>query len=164
MSRNAGRRRDYAFGGLTRSQLMARIRSHGNATTERLMVALLRRHGALGVAPASANCGRPDFAWRRAHVAVFVDGCFWHGHDCGRNLAPRTNSEFWQAKISKNKARDRHVTLELERAGWVVLRIWECDLRKNADSCIARIKQAVHKQPLHDCGNIKGVLNRRPQG
>ena len=76
------------FGGLTRSQLMSRIRSKGNATTEQTMVALLRKHGLSGWRRHYPVAGRPDFVWRQERVALFLDGCFWHGHGCGRNLVP----------------------------------------------------------------------------
>lgn len=62
-------------------------------------------------------------------VAVFVDGCFWHGHDC-RNTKPSQNAEFWNKKRDKNKRHDEEVTKLFMDRGWKVLRIWECELRK----------------------------------
>ena len=67
---------------------------------------------------------RADIAFTRAKVAVFIDGCFWHG--CPQHGAtPRTNTEFWRAKIERNRARDCDTTERLEAMGWVVLRFWE---------------------------------------
>ena len=67
---------------------------------------------------------RADIAFTRARVAVFIDGCFWHG--CPEHGAtPRTNTEFWRAKIERNRARDRDTTERLEAMGWIVLRFWE---------------------------------------
>src|SRR5579862_3653035 len=106
------------FGRLSRSQLMARVRSKGNATTEKRLASLLRRAKLHGWRRHSKLRGLPDFAWHKAKVAVFVDGCFWHGHDCDRNLVPKTNAEAWRAKIGRNKQRDRQTTRLLRQQGW----------------------------------------------
>jgi len=72
--------------------------------------------------------GHPDFVFRRERVAVFVDGCFWHGcPKCYRR--PKSNRKFWDAKAARNRARDAEVTRALRRAGWTVVRIWEHALR-----------------------------------
>src|SRR5215510_3405686 len=106
------------FGGLTRSQLMSRIRSRGNKTTELHAVSLLRAKGITGWRRHAPLVGRPDFVWPKSRVALFVDGCFWHGHDCGRNLRPKTNAALWEQKIAANKARDRQNARELRLKGW----------------------------------------------
>ena len=62
-------------------------------------------------------------------VAVFVDGCFWHGHNC-RNLTPSDNKEYWDEKRKRNMQRDIEVTDLFEKRGWTVIRIWECELKK----------------------------------
>jgi DNA mismatch endonuclease (patch repair protein) len=73
--------------------------------------------------------GRPDFVFRRQHVCVFVDGCFWHG--CPRCYRrPSSNRKYWDEKVKRNRARDRRVNQELRRRGWRVLRFWEHDLEK----------------------------------
>ena len=61
-------------------------------------------------------------------MAVFADGCFWHGHNC-RNLTPAQNSDYWQKKINRNKARDEQVTEALQNKNWRVVRLWECELK-----------------------------------
>jgi DNA mismatch endonuclease, patch repair protein len=71
---------------------------------------------------------RPDFVFRSAKVALFIDGCFWHGCRI-HSTAPAQNAEFWSAKLSRNVQRDRVQTRALEQAGWQVLRIWEHELR-----------------------------------
>lgn len=131
------------FGGLSRGRLMSRIRSTGNATTEQRLASLLRRTGVKGWRRHKRMLGHPDFIWSTARVAVFVDGCFWHGHNCGRNLTPKTNASAWAHKISKNEARDRKVTAQLRRRGWKVIRIWECRLKNNPAACVTRIKKLV---------------------
>jgi len=86
---------------------------------------------------------RPDFVFRAQRVAVFVDGCFWHG--CPRHATrPKQNRKFWDAKIARNRARDRKVSRTLRAAGWSVLRIWECALTvKRAPATMARLARAV---------------------
>ena len=98
------------FGGLTRSKLMSRIRSTKNATTELKMVRLLRRYR-LRMASKSAGLRKTEFVWQKEAVALFVDGCFWHGHNCGRNLTPGRNTEFWTNKIMRNKQHNRPVSV-----------------------------------------------------
>lgn len=73
--------------------------------------------------------GRPDLAFTRRKRAVFVHGCFWHGHECTRgSRAPRANAEYWRAKIARNRARDGEVVARLALAGWEALTVWECEL------------------------------------
>jgi len=144
-----------------RSQVMSRIRSRGNKETELALAKLLRRHGIKGWRRHSEIHGRdtaprrpwtarrsvptfrvkPDFVFRQVRLALFVDGCFWHG--CPKHATkPKNNSAFWRRKLSANKQRDRLVNRALRRAGWHVLRIWECSLQKHPRSCIQRILRA----------------------
>lgn len=74
--------------------------------------------------------GTPDLVFPSRRKVVFVHGCFWHGHDCGRGFRPKTNALFWSAKIAANKARDRRRQSELRRLGWGVLTVWECATKK----------------------------------
>jgi DNA mismatch endonuclease (patch repair protein) len=127
------------FGCLSRSELMSRIRSRGNVSTEARLLRLLRAERLGGWRRHLPLPGSPDFAWRREKIAVFVDGCFWHGHDCGKNIKPRHNAEAWQRKIRGNRRRDRRVYRELRRLGWRVLRIFECQLSKRPEACVRRI-------------------------
>ena len=130
------------FGGLTRSELMSRIRSSGNLTTELRMVRLLRSARITGWRRGSLLPGKPDFVWSKQRIALFIDGCFWHGHNCGRNLTPKRNARFWRHRIEQNQARDRRVSAQLRRDGWKVLRFWECSLVKRPKHCINRIDLA----------------------
>ena len=126
-----------------RSAVMARIRSHGNKATELRMIALFRAHGITGWRRGVALFGKPDFVFRAARLAVFVDGCFWHG--CPRHATmPASNRAFWKAKFTRNAARDREVTRTLRRAGWRVLRVWECALIRRREAATARrVAQAL---------------------
>ncbi|HUT59268.1 MAG TPA: DNA mismatch endonuclease Vsr [Phycisphaerae bacterium] len=139
---NAQRERT-TFGGLSRAQLMSRVRSTGNQTTERRLAVLLRKARLSGWRRQRPILGRPDFVWPRAKVAVFVDGCFWHGHDCGKNISPKTNVRAWGEKIRRNRERDRRVNRSLREQGWRIVRIWECQLAKSAARCIDRIRRAL---------------------
>jgi DNA mismatch endonuclease (patch repair protein) len=132
-----------AFGKLTRSDLMARIRSQGNKTTEEKMARLLRSAKVSGWRRHARLIGKPDFVWRRERVIVFVDGCFWHGHNCGRNLKPLRNAATWKLKIRRNKARDIHVSRKLLESDWRVVRVWECDLARYPERCLSRIRRLV---------------------
>jgi DNA mismatch endonuclease (patch repair protein) len=124
-----------------RSEVMSRIRGCGNKETELALAALLRRHGIKGWRRHQPIFGKPDFIFRSARVAVFVDGCFWHA--CPLHATkPRNNAAFWQKKLEANRARDRKVNRTLRVAGWRVVRIWEHELRKPA-RCLTRIRKAL---------------------
>ncbi len=110
------------------------------------MMRFLKKCGLKGWRRNYALEGKPDFVWRKEHVVLFVDGCFWHGHDCGRNLSPVTNAKFWGNKIKKNKARDRAVTELLKDKGWKVIRIWECQL-KDLQHLRIELEQALRREP-----------------
>lgn len=74
--------------------------------------------------------GSPDIVLKKYGVAVFIDGCFWHGHkDCKYYKLPSTNIDFWKGKVAKNKARDYVNNVDLELDGWRVIRIWECEIK-----------------------------------
>ena len=126
-----------------RSAVMAAIRGSGNAATELRMMALMRAHGITGLRRKARVFGKPDFVFCAARVAVFVDGCFWHG--CPRHgTQPRTRAAFWAAKFSRNKTRDREVVRTLRKAGWTVLRVWECALaRKHWTRTAGRVRRAL---------------------
>lgn len=128
------------FGSLNRRELMSRVRSTGNQTTEKRLASLLRKANLPGWRRHQPLPGRPDFIWPNLKVAVFVDGCFWHGHNCGKNVTPKTNAKAWKDKIERTQARDRQATRKLRRLGWGVIRIWECRLAKSPERCVQRIK------------------------
>lgn len=127
-----------------RSELMARIRSRGNRSTELALMTLLRRNGVTGWRRHKAVFGRPDFVFAGRRLAVFVDGEFWHGH-ITRGRLPVTNRAYWRDKITRNRTRDRFVNRELRRRGWTVLRIWEHQLAPAfADRTVARLLSALN--------------------
>lgn len=128
------------FGTLSRSSLMSRIRSSENKTTELRMLALLKSGHVTGWRRHAELYGKPDFVWHKQKVALFVDGCFWHGHFCQRNLTPRRNADVWALKILKNKSRDHRVNRELRKLGWVVIRVWECRLARSPEPYLNKIR------------------------
>jgi len=88
--------------------------------------------------------GRPDFVFTRTRIAVFVDGCFWHG--CPRHgTLPATNRQFWQLKMARNVARDRRVNAQLAAAGWQVVRIWEHQIEQNLDRTVRKVLKILER-------------------
>ena len=126
-----------------RSEVMARIRSHGNRDTELVLAKIFRTHGFIGWRRRQPVFGKPDFIFRAARVAVFVDGCFWHGCPLHCRM-PQGNRPFWHKKLGRNRDRDRLVSRTLRQRGWRVLRIWEHALaRKNQSRLVKRLHQAL---------------------
>lgn len=127
-----------------RSEIMARVRGSGNKATELAMVDLLRRNGIVGWRRKAPVYGKPDFIFGKARVAMFVDGCFWHG--CPLHATkPASNPTFWAEKLARNKARDRLVRRILKRRGWTVVRIWQHELvRREEDRLVGRIRRVLH--------------------
>ncbi|HBU12020.1 MAG TPA: very short patch repair endonuclease [Clostridiales bacterium] len=82
--------------------------------------------------------GKPDIVLKKYMGAVFVNGCFWHGHDCKDGHLPKSNIEFWESKIKKNIERDKLNYALLEELGWNVITVWECEL-KDLDGTIDRV-------------------------
>lgn len=74
--------------------------------------------------------GKPDIVLPKYHTVIFVNGCFWHGHNCRRGHLPRSRQDYWGPKIERNKERDKEESALLEAAGWQVLTVWECELKK----------------------------------
>lgn len=158
------------FSKAKRSEVMARIRSRGNRDTELALAKLLRAHkiwgwrrqvrvvvdSSWGIVDRRKRRGKvhqpstknqqltvtPDFVFWEHRVAVFVDGCFWHG--CPKHATqPKNNRAFWQKKLGANRRRDLLVTRVLRRGGWRVVRIWECELAKRPEVCGRRIQRML---------------------
>ncbi|MFP4461843.1 MAG: very short patch repair endonuclease [Thermotogota bacterium] len=91
--------------------------------------------------------GRPDIVLPKYQTAIFVHGCFWHGHkDCSKAALPSTNTKFWKEKISKTVERDKNKTIELEEAGWQVLTVWQCELQtKVREQNLKNLKNQINQ-------------------
>jgi DNA mismatch endonuclease (patch repair protein) len=125
------------FSRAKRSEIMSHIRGQGNKATEIAMIGLLRRHRIVGWRRGVHMFGNPDFVFKTHRLAVFVDGCFWHG--CREHATqPLNNRAFWKAKFVRNKARDRLVTRTLRQRGWRVLRVWQHELSRNNERRLVR--------------------------
>jgi DNA mismatch endonuclease (patch repair protein) len=104
------------------------------------MAKVLRKAGIRGYRKHLKVVGKPDFAWPDRKIALFVDGCFWHG--CPRcNRPSKSNLAFWRKKISDNRRRDLRNSRQLRRQGWKVLRVWECTII--SVRTLRRIQRAV---------------------
>jgi len=155
-----------------RSEVMSRIRGRGNKDTELALARLFRAnritgwrrqvevrimkrgarnsgaHGLSRHSQATAEvtrptfCVKPDFVFQKLKLAIFVDGCFWHG--CPRHATkPKNHRVFWRRKLSGNTTRDQIVNQTLRKAGWSVTRIWECDLARRPEVCVRRVQRAL---------------------
>jgi len=113
-----------------RSKVMSAVKSGGNKSTEVGLIQIFKLNGLIGWRRHQNIKGHPDFIFRKNKVAVFADGCFWHGHDC-RNTRPKSNAAYWKNKIARNQDRDRFVNNILRKNGWNVIRFWECEIMKN---------------------------------
>lgn len=137
-------RNQFANTPATRSHNMSRIRSSNNKTTELRMIEILRGSRIAGWRRHAALPGKPDFIFAAGRVAVFVDGCFWHG--CPRCYQrPRSNAYYWEQKIAANRARDRRVRRSLRAAGWIVISFWEHALSPPANVA-TRIRRAFDRR------------------
>jgi DNA mismatch endonuclease (patch repair protein) len=124
-----------------RSRVMAAIRSKGNKNTELKLITIFKAYRITGWRRHQKLHGNPDFVFPKVKVAIFVDGCFWHG--CPRHgRDPATNSDYWIPKLKKNKMRDRQNTFVLRSSGWLVLRIWEHELRATK-RVVTRVKRMI---------------------
>ena len=112
-----------------RSQIMRAVKSGGNKSTELKLIELFRKSKITGWRRNFKLFGKPDLTFPKQRIAVFVDGCFWHGHNC-RNTNPANNADYWRTKIARNKERDLLVVRTLKEKGWHVIRIWECQIKK----------------------------------
>lgn len=123
-----------------RSKLMSRVRNKNTGPELAVRKALhaagfrFRLHG-------KDLPGRPDIVLPRYRTAVFVHGCFWHGHACRRGALPQDNAEFWSEKINRNRARDAAVREALALAGWSVETIWQCELKQGLGPLFERLRQ-----------------------
>jgi DNA mismatch endonuclease (patch repair protein) len=111
-----------------RSRNMSAVRNR-NTAPELLVRRAAHRLGLRFRLHRSDLPGSPDFVLPKHRIAVFVHGCFWHGHGCRRSKLPQSNAEFWKKKVEKNRDRDRKARRGLARLGWKVVTLWQCQLR-----------------------------------
>ena len=113
-----------------RSEVMRQVKSSRNKSTELKIIDFFKANKIKGWRRNYSLFGNPDFTFLKIKIVIFVDGCFWHGHDC-RNTRPKDNADYWTKKRERNIKRDKEVTQTLESKGWTVIRLWECELKNN---------------------------------
>jgi len=125
-----------------RSQIMRSVRSTGNKSTELRFRSGLIRAGIRGWKIRPRMPFNPDFVFPVERIVIFVDGCFWHGcPSCSKS--PKTNSEYWNMKISRNKIRDKKATHFLSQEGWNILRFWEHALKRDMTLCMNQTRSVL---------------------
>ena len=126
-----------------RSAVMRRVK--GRDTAPEMAVRRLLRGVGIGYRLGGYGLpGRPDVVMKGRRIALFVHGCFWHGHDCARGARqPKANADYWRVKIARNRDRDVGNEVLLRAAGWAVIIVWECDMRAPGfgAALIARVRE-----------------------
>jgi DNA mismatch endonuclease (patch repair protein) len=128
---------------VNKSEQMSRVRSRDTAP-ELAVRRALSRFGVKYRLHRKDLPGKPDLYVGRLHLAIFVNGCFWHGHECSRGKRPSTNVEFWNAKIERNRERDAKVARELAERGIESLTLWQCAMR-DCDAVAAAVAQRYRR-------------------
>lgn len=123
-----------------RSDIMSRIAGK-NTKPELYVRSALHRAGYRFRLHGKDYPGKPDLVLPKFRLAVFIHGCFWHGHDCKRGKRPSSNEEFWNEKLDKNLARDRANVIALEELDWTVWIIWQCEIATGTKRLLAYLRK-----------------------
>lgn len=127
------------------SQIMSSIKGKNTSPERKLRMGLIRS-GIKGLkVHVKTIPGVPDIVYPKAKVAIFVNGCFWHRCPKCKLKLPKTHKSFWKSKFLKNVSRDRKNKRTLNKMGWTVLTIWECELKKDTDKIVLRIRKIIAK-------------------
>ncbi len=133
---------------------------------ELLLRVALRKLGVVGYRTAVPRVpGRPDIAFTRWNLAIFVHGCFWHRCPYCKPALPKSHRVFWKRKFEANAERDARKRRQLESLGWTVMEIWECQIERDADACARRVALRLERIKRHleadeDVAELKGRLKR----
>ena len=138
-----------------RSEIMSHIKSK-DTSIELLVRRKLFSMGYRYRVNYKALPGKPDIVFTKKKVAIFIHGCYWHGHDCGSRYAhsSQSNREYWGPKIERTKQRDQEHITELEDLGWKVIVLWECHIKLNFNQTIAVVIKALNIDTAVDSGLI----------
>jgi DNA mismatch endonuclease, patch repair protein len=131
-----------------RSEIMGRIKGK-NTAPELKVRKLLHRLGFRFRLHRADLPGKPDVVLTRLRTVVFVHGCFWHGHDCKRGSAhrkPKSNTDYWYAKLNRNRERDARLAAEYDLLGWKRIVVWACET-ENLESLEARLLRELSEKP-----------------
>lgn len=138
---------------IPRNEATSRVMSANRAkdtAPERALLVEIRKLGLRGYRLHRQGVpGRPDVAFGARKVAVFVNGCYWHSCPRCQLPLPRTHTEFWRAKFEANRRRDAQKSMALERAGWRVLTLWECEIREDSSKVAERVAQLLRFTTPH---------------
>lgn len=145
-----------------RSALMKRVRRSDTAPELKLRKAL-HGQGLRYVVEDKRLPGSPDIVFPKHRTVVFVNGCFWHGHDCRQGRTPSTKQEFWIPKIEANKHRDDRKRAELEGLGWRVFTVWECQIKRLDGKPLADFAEALKDLITRGAVSSFSVLRRHPE-
>ncbi len=140
-----------------RSEVMSKIRSKNTKPEIALRKALFAKGFRYRINYKKLS-GKPDIVFPKYKTAIFVHGCFWHGHEgCKISHIPKSNTEFWEHKISTNRERDRNNIMQILSLGWKVLTVWECEISKNnLPDILDKIIENLHKkEPIPSAVKIK---------
>jgi len=146
----------------TRSRMMAGIRGR-DTQPERIVRSRLHHLGFRFRLHSTAVPGCPDLVLPKYRAAIFVHGCFWHGHDCALFKWPATRRAFWRQKINANRRRDHEVQSKLREAGWRQLTVWECAIRGGGEKAILRATTSTArwlKSATNQSAEIRGPVRR----
>jgi len=127
-----------------RSRMMSGIKSK-NTKPEMVVRSALHRRGFRFRLHDKKLPGSPDLVFPKFHAALFVNGCFWHGHDCHLFRLPKTRTDFWHSKIMQNRARDEKVRQQLSDIGFRHQTVWECELKNKPDFAISKVLDGIEK-------------------
>jgi len=128
-----------------RSEIMSHVRGK-NSRPEMIVRRALHKSGLRYRIHSKSVPGHPDVSIKKFKIALFVNGCFWHGHEgCRYAYVPKSNRDFWIKKIDRNRARDENVHSELLREGWHIFIVWECELRKEHDATIPDVIRKIRQ-------------------
>lgn len=131
-----------------RSKLMGRVRQRGTSPELKLRQALHKQGLRFRLNAKDKLPGTPDILFIKAKIALFVDGCFWHGCPL-HGTSPKTNIEFWAAKIKRNKERDGQVDEQLRILGWLPVRVWEHEIRaKTIEETVRRLIRIISERTV----------------
>lgn len=140
-----------------RHRCMSRIHSSGTKP-EKVVRSWLWRHGYRYRLNVKSVPGKPDIVMRKYRTAIFVNGCFWHGHEgCKDFVMPKSNVAFWQSKIDRNRERDRQNCQILADNGWQVIVIWACKLKEDLERTMSETVIALN------CNYLRIVQNKKRQ-
>lgn len=142
----------------TRSRMMAGIRGE-NTKPELTIRQGLHRRGFRYLLHDKRLPGRPDLVLPKWKAAIFVHGCFWHGHDCALYRLPQTRQDFWRSKVARNRERDAETEAKLIQDGWRVLNVWECALKGKRKLGIEQVLALAEEwiRSHQGSGSIRGL-------